>query len=94
MILSRRGFLSGLGAALAAPAIVKVASLMPIKAPPLVLVNGYADFDTAAAHVRATERFSASLGDFRSTLWPGVKYWFSKEYADTHQYDDLFKELA
>lgn len=35
---SRRGFLLGLGGALAAPAIVKAASLMPIKAPPLVII--------------------------------------------------------
>lgn len=33
---NRRGFLLGLGAALAAPAIIKVATLMPIKALPLV----------------------------------------------------------
>lgn len=31
---SRRGFLTGLGAILAAPAIVRVASLMPVKALP------------------------------------------------------------
>lgn len=31
-MISRRGLLSGLGALLAAPAIVRVASLMPVKA--------------------------------------------------------------
>lgn len=35
--LSRRGFLGGLAAALAAPAIVAAPSLMPIRAPALVL---------------------------------------------------------
>lgn len=35
--MNRRGFLLGLGAsALAAPAVVKAASLMPVKAPPLI----------------------------------------------------------
>ena len=44
MILSRRKFLRGLGAALAAPVIVRAASLMPIKAPPIQLAPspGYA----------------------------------------------------
>lgn len=37
--LSRRGFFRGLGAVLAAPAIVKVASLMPVKAPELIVLN-------------------------------------------------------
>lgn len=34
IVASRRGFLLGLGAALAAPAIVRAASLMPVKALP------------------------------------------------------------
>lgn len=32
----RRRFLAGLGALIAAPAIVRVASIMPVKTPPLV----------------------------------------------------------
>lgn len=94
MILSRRGFLSGLGSALAAPAIVKVASLMPIKAPPLVLVGGYDDFDTALAKVRATERFAFSQSSFKAAVWPGIDKWFGNEYANLKTFDLLFQESA
>ncbi len=34
MIIGRRGFLAGLGALIAAPAIVSVANIMPVKAMP------------------------------------------------------------
>jgi hypothetical protein len=34
MIIGRRGFLAGLGALMAAPAIVSVANIMPVKAMP------------------------------------------------------------
>ena len=37
MSLSRRGFLTGIGVLVAAPAIVRASSLMPIKAAPLVV---------------------------------------------------------
>jgi hypothetical protein len=42
---SRRGFLAGLGAILAAPAIVRVASLMPVKAlaPDFMTLDEYAE---------------------------------------------------
>jgi hypothetical protein len=38
LILSRRGFLAGLGSLLAAPAVVRAEALMPIKVwrPPLI----------------------------------------------------------
>ena len=36
---SRRGFLAGFGALLAAPAIVRVTSIMPIKVPPIILAR-------------------------------------------------------
>lgn len=46
MILSRRSFFTGLGASiLAAPAIVRAASLMPVKALPLALQDP--NFDLA-----------------------------------------------
>lgn len=35
-MIARRGFLIGLSAALAAPAIVRASSLMPVKRPPLI----------------------------------------------------------
>lgn len=39
MISTRRGFISGLGALIAAPAIVRVASIMPVSARGLALVR-------------------------------------------------------
>jgi hypothetical protein len=39
-MIGRRGFLVGLGSLLAAPAIVRAASLMPVKAPKPVLLYG------------------------------------------------------
>jgi hypothetical protein len=43
ILVSRRNFLRGLFAAAAAPAIVRVASIMPVKAPPIVVApaGGY-----------------------------------------------------
>lgn len=40
MILPRRDFLAGLASALAAPAIVRAASLMPVKAPAIAADDG------------------------------------------------------
>jgi hypothetical protein len=38
MGLSRRGLLTGLGALIAAPAIVRAASIMPVRAAPLLII--------------------------------------------------------
>lgn len=42
---SRRAFLAGGLSLLAAPAIVKVSSLMPVKAPPLVSMRSITDYE-------------------------------------------------
>lgn len=39
--LSRRGLLLGLGALVAAPAIVRATSLMPVKAGPEIMLDGF-----------------------------------------------------
>lgn len=38
-MITRRGLIGGLAAFIAAPAIIKVASVMPIKAAPVVMVD-------------------------------------------------------
>lgn len=65
-MIHRRSLLAGLGAALFAPAIVRAGSLMPIRAPTLVITS---PLDLAMAHLaEAREQFEhqmklAILGD-------------------------------
>lgn len=62
MNLSRRGFLSGLAAALAAPAVIRVAELMPVKVwRPILVGDGIAD-DTEA--LQAFINAAYEKGDF------------------------------
>lgn len=78
MITSRRGFLSGVGALLAAPAIVRVSALMPISTPKLL-----DDFTTDNLRYRATERFRAgwmNSAQFRELLLPGLRDAFEGQY--------------
>lgn len=62
MSLNRRGFLAGIIAAAAAPAIVRVASIMPVKVMPVDLMG---DFTTDNLIVKATERYSLYHTDNR-----------------------------
>lgn len=87
LVPSRRGFLTGLGAILCAPAIVRVASLMPVKALPL---DGFGLAAVKAEGSKVVYDFTPSM---RAQLWPGIKYWFSEEYARTHQYEELFRPV-
>ena len=57
MIIGRRGFLGGILAACAAPAIVRIASIMPVKTLPEELALA-GDFCTENLIVNATERYS------------------------------------
>ena len=52
---SRRGFIAGLGALIAAPAIVRVASIMPVKTLPISLTR-HPWYDHEASH-RMREEF-------------------------------------
>ena len=84
MILSRRGFLAGLGAALAAPAVIRTPGLlMPVRSivpaieplllltpPPLVMEY---EFTTENLLAKMTKRYSCSWSDWRNTFGtPGV----------------------
>lgn len=52
-MISRRGVLSGLVSALAAPAIVRATSLMPIRVPKLIIPDYHVDlYDTYGAFDR------------------------------------------
>ncbi len=55
MIIGRRGFLAGLGALMAAPAIVSVANIMPVKVMPAQDVL----FDLLARRVAEAEKIMA-----------------------------------
>ena len=66
---SRRGFITGLISLVAAPAIVRAGSLMPVKGDPLdwrkAIRDGMAgDFETDNLMVRAYERYATSY-----TVW-------------------------
>jgi len=64
MDVSRRGLLTGLASLLAAPAIVRVTSLMPVKAlgpPELVLPYTYGENETFSQLVTQTMRRHRSL---------------------------------
>lgn len=75
--LSRRSFFSGLGAAIAAPAIVRAASLMPVRAMPPGLVTAF-DFLTVAMVKATMERMRASsIAMYADGEWskaPGLIY--------------------
>ena len=69
---TRRNFLLGL---LAAPVIVKVGALMPVKAVPTVRVYGrdiwdnpfYEDFETDNLRYKMVERYSFAVRDWHGT---------------------------
>lgn len=105
MILSRRGLLSGLGAALAAPAIVKVASLMPIKALPLVFRTPYLtaesawflktdDLSESALEDILIEikRVTVPLHEMARQLEPGIRFWFGPGPNRSGNYLRIFEE--
>ena len=65
MIVGRRGFLKGLAALVAVPAIVRATSLMPVKKAAEALGMNDAEFATSDLLVRGYERFSFSYVDWR-----------------------------
>lgn len=70
MILTRRGFLAGIGAVLAAPAIVRAESLMPVRAPRLVL---WPQFEAERDSIWGVERRDFSAADaHRVFAWAGT----------------------
>lgn len=79
--MNRRGFLRGAATFLAAPAIVRVASLMPVVSyDPLdelvaesERLGLYDDFDPSLLRIKATERFAYGWIDQRSFSSPNVQ---------------------
>ncbi len=74
MIASRRSFLFGASAFLAAPAIVRVSALMPISVPKTAWYLD--DFSTDMLRVRATERYGMGYAEFRRIIEPGLRELF------------------
>lgn len=66
-LLARRSFLTGLASALAAPAIVRAGSLMPVKALKPELVYGWElNINTDTLLVKGYERYSQAWVDVRT----------------------------
>jgi hypothetical protein len=61
MLRARRNLLIGLGSMLAAPAIVRASSLMPVKRPPLAAVRRVLILDAVPAIPSDTQVFSMSV---------------------------------
>jgi hypothetical protein len=87
MQATRRGFLIGAGAVLAAPAIVRASSLMPVKAmglgTPSSLNLNFTPFD----EIGTVGGFQAAR--FRAALLPGLIDIFEGEY-DLAEWDRIF----
>jgi len=64
VIVGRRGFLKGLAALVAAPAIVRAASIMPVRTPKLVVPA--ADFSTDSILIKSYARYAISWTDWRA----------------------------
>lgn len=88
---TRRGFLGLLLGAMAAPVIVKAASLMPVK--PVYATGGYVDPSTRALAVNMIETKEVVASNvlrsndwnaFREILRPGLEKIFSEAYSGTH----------
>jgi hypothetical protein len=87
METNRRGFLIGVGAVLAAPAIVRVSSLMPVRSmklgAPSSLNLNFMPFD----EIGTVGGFQAAR--FRAALLPGLIDIFEGEY-DLAEWDRIF----
>ncbi len=79
-ITSRRSFIAGLIYLIAAPAIVRVASLMPVKQmlPDLSLNGAQIMFDVNAV----------TLIPIREVYWKGCVYWITGKDNIVHYYKD------
>ena len=86
MELKRRGFLLGLGALIAAPAIVRIENIMPVRAPKLVLAPA------SALDVLKRQPASVLPGQITYTSIPGTTVAEGKVYAGGkwRGYDDPF----
>jgi hypothetical protein len=73
VVLGRRGFLLGLGAAIAAPAIVRAASLMPVRVPRLLrdreaVMRAMVELLSQANDILDDIVFEQALRDYRESV--------------------------
>lgn len=83
--VSRRGLLKGIGLLIAAPAIIKVAGIMPIKALPIEAVP--AELTQSAVEEMLDEIMASRARNHASRLiiWPGLKTWWNEAYDRIEQ---------
>jgi hypothetical protein len=84
-LTSRRSFLTGLGALIASPAVIRTPGLlMPVRA--LVKPAGYFGLATVKREgelIAYDPCFDPTrIARMRAALLPGLRQWFSRAYAD------------
>jgi hypothetical protein len=90
IILPRRKFLTGLLGFVAAPAVVKASSLMPVK---LVDFGDGIALKSMAHPVRTGS--AIRLSELREILRPGLQKLFDNMYEDrSEQWDNVFRSVS
>lgn len=90
LILPRRKFLTGLMGLVAAPAVVKAASLMPVK---LVQFDNGVALTSMAHPVRKGS--GVCLAELREMLMPGLQKMFDDMYEDrSTQWENVFRRVT
>ena len=87
-LLSRRKLIGGLTVFIAAPAIVRVTSLMPVK--------GFDSGQVALNVIRIGDPVVRgqiyNSSEFAKALWPGISGWYAVAYADiVPQWQEVFR---
>lgn len=85
--MNRRGFLSAILAAGVAPAVVRAASLMPVRTLPsgiVTLEEAVSGFGLA----QIKEEGSILLYDNPLALWPGIKAFYARCYEQYPQFSE------
>ena len=89
--MDRRGFLRSCFIAAAAPAIVRVASLMPIRGPRIEFLSERSLEDAVIAIRSLTNDRGLLIATSPTVLWPGVKRWWNAAYQEMPiNYRDLY----
>ena len=90
LIMPRRSFITGLVGLVAAPAVVKASSLMPVKV--FQFNDGIAL--TSAAHPEIATYSGMNLARFRELVMPGLRAVIEETYIDIPKYQNIFKRLS
>lgn len=92
--LSRRGFLGGIIAACAGPAIIRAGVLMPVKSPLVFIQSRLHYADLQGEVIDEFNVLDVFNGDgFRSLLLPGLRKIMAVTYADSaSQWADVFSK--